>query len=686
MSCPNRSRVVAAPWIVCALLALVALPSLLSADTRAPDTRSADTLVPDRAWPADDQVLRLDVASGDGRGVATAGPLVAGHVLAEVSLDVEAGGGLVLMHDRDGRPDPRHFVAIEVSRDGDGRTVVRGFDARDGRRDVLDPTGQVDRARYRHVLDGRYSLPFERTDLRVRIARDGATGFFRLSYAVRREIRGEAASGWISLAPVPGWGEAGQRFHVGVLAPTQAATTYRDLLVREMPAGDRDDTGRGFALERRDYHWSGFAGDAVVVTFDPSLPRHVAADGRAADTKFVFWSRANFVPAWHLSNQLLFTYEFVETWGGGGPGCYEPMSDRLLRWSRVEVMHDNAVRKVVRWRYVLADPDYRVPDDALGSEVPEAEELWTLYPDGTAVRLITYFPKLDSDFRNWNEVLELIAISGTTSDPPEHLASPAMTLADLGTNVLQFHPEVAFDKDAVNRWDEFIAVAHFAAAPDAFCAFLNTAPLPESLRPYPVRFNLDWHRTDYRFAHWPVETEPYQETHKTHGTFTEQVEHTSLIGAGIWEGTDWTDRFQTDRRGRRYRQWVSLVGLQRPGDLEGIRTRVRAWRDPRPLTVLAGADPAVRFEHASADYLLRPMADRVRLQVGPGDEPGRPLKTLRLVGWAGRSPRVSLGGTPVEPARLRVADEADALLVHLDGPVPAGTELAIDASPVGRAN
>lgn len=633
-------------------------------------------VVADKVWPDDLESITLDVGAGGDRSVAISPRTISGGFIAEVSIDSESGGGLVLMHDDHGRPDARNAVAIEVSRDAQGKTVVRVTDIRGGTANVLDPEGHIDRKRYQHVLDGSYSLPFERTGLRLRIARDGATGFFRLSYAVSKTIRGEAAQGWISLAPVPGWGEGDQVFRVGVLAPTQAKTRYEKLVIRGVPAADRDDRGRGFAVERRDYTWSGFSGDALVVTFDSDL----VAGGRTADTKFVFWSRANFVPVWQLSDQLLFSNQFLETWGGGGDGCYEPMSDRLLRWSRVDVVQDNAVRKVIRWRYVLCDPDYRVPDDEHGKDLPEVEELWTLYPDGTGVRRMTYFPKLDTSFRSWHEVLEMIAVAGTRSVPSDHLASPALTMADLGENRLQFHPGKPFDKEAVNRWNEFVAVVHFKSAPDAFAAVVNTDPVPESLRPYPIRFDLNWHGPDFRMSHWPVETEPYQEAHKSHGKHVAEVGHTSLISAGVWEGTEWKDRFQTDDRGRRFRQWVSLVGLHRPNDLEGIRRRVREWRDARPVRVIEGASAQVVFDHASAHYTIRPTADRVRLSFGSGGDATGSVATLRLTDRGGRTPQVRLGGLTLGADQFRWAREGGDLLVHLQTPVAPDVELWIDTA------
>ena len=108
------------------------------------------------------------------------------------------------------------------------------------------------------------------------------------------------------------------------------------------PTGDPDDRTTGFAITRREYNWSGCFGEALVVSFGEEFAF------RQRDCKLVFWSEANYVPAWHLSNQLLQCYEFAETWGGGSVGCMEPMSDRLRRWASVEVVSTPASRIVAR--------------------------------------------------------------------------------------------------------------------------------------------------------------------------------------------------------------------------------------------------------------------------------------------------------------------------------------------------
>ncbi len=67
------------------------------------------------------------------------------------------------------------------------------------------------------------------------------------------------------------------------------------------------------------------SGDATVISFNRNIARLLHKN-----RQFVFWSEANFVPAWHMNNELLYCYEFAETWSDLSKGCFEPMSDRLL--------------------------------------------------------------------------------------------------------------------------------------------------------------------------------------------------------------------------------------------------------------------------------------------------------------------------------------------------------------------
>jgi len=571
---------------------------------------------------------------------------VSGHFYAEVEFAEDDGSGLALMQEKSGRPDRENFTSMAVRRNREGKVVVYVRDRQDGADDVLDNTGALGRERYEEVLDNQYSAPFTATNKKMRIFRDGPAGFFHFYYAVKAKIHGEWAEGWMELAPSRDWGRPGQRYYVALYAASDAGAPARavfdNVRVVEKPTEDEDDAETGFRAVRREYNWSGFFGEAVVVTFGPEFPYR--EEGR----KFVFWSEANYVPAWHMSNQLLYSYEFVETWGGGQRGCHEPMSDRLLRWSAVDIVEGNEVRKVVRWRYVLCNPDYRVPCDEVGTQLPEVEETWTFYPDGTALRDIVYRAKLDCEWRNTNEVMELIAIAGSLTDPVEHLASPALTVLNLEGEADSYHPPRKLNP-RTNEWDEVIMTAHFRDAPDAFCAFSNGREMLEACSSPRLGFDLSWHATDYRFCHWPVGKEPYREPDgvKTFASWPAQVCHTSLIGAGAWEGETWEDRYRVDGTGRRYREWIMLAGLNEPGDLDGLRAKTATWLYPGEVTVLAPGSRFEKVDYARREFVFTDTAGerRCEFRLDPTARSARVVNpVIRVCSWGNHPVHVTLDG------------------------------------------
>jgi len=522
-----------------------------------------------------------------------------GHFCAEVDFTDDDFCGLALIQKSSGSADTDNFTSIRVSRNAGNKVVVSIRDRQGGTDNVWDNTGMVNlssvmfgQKRYEHLLDGAntYSVPYTGTNKKFRIFRDGPAGFFHFYYAVKANIHGEWADGWMELAPSRDWGTPNHEFYVALYVRSGddsfAQAAFDNLKVMQKPTQDQDDSQTGFTIDRREYNWSGFSGDAIVVSFGDDFDYD-------NDCKFVFWSESNYVPAWHLNNQLLYSYEFLETWDGGYEGCHEPMSDRILRWSSVEVLEDNDVRKLVHWHYVLANPDYKTPHDGIGSQLPEGDEYWTFYPDGTGVRRVRYTPKLDTDFRNWHEITELIAIAGSLSNPQDHHSYPALTVLNLDGIVNNYHTTAynagSWNTDTPN-WDQIIMAAHFHSAPDAFSVFSHDSDIPQTYAYYQLKPDISWHLAGYQFAHWPVGKEPFHsDTFKSHGTWSAQVSSNGLMGIGIQGGTGWSNHYKVDDRGRRYREWASLVGLNTPGDNNTLMDMTRTWLYAGTVTML-GSD------------------------------------------------------------------------------------------------
>jgi hypothetical protein len=157
----------------------------------------------------------------------------------------------------------------------------------------------------------------------------------------------------------------------------------------------------------------------VVVRFDQSPIR------------LVFWQGTNYIPAWVTENNKWYTDEFLETWGEGCPdgGDCEPMSDKQSRYSHVRILESNDARAVVHWRYALSEVEnYKgAHPDEMGW-FDWADEYWTVYPDGVAIRRQVLHT---SDVSKPHEWQESIVIHGAGQRPEDNINLDAITLANM---------------------------------------------------------------------------------------------------------------------------------------------------------------------------------------------------------------------------------------------------------------
>jgi hypothetical protein len=172
----------------------------------------------------------------------------------------------------------------------------------------------------------------------------------------------------------------------------------------------------------------------VVVRFDRSPMR------------LVFWQGNNYIPAWVTENGKWYTDEFLETWGEGcgGAGDCEPMSDKQSRYSHVSVLASSEARAVIHWRYALAEArNYEGANaDERTGWFDWADEYWTVYPDGTAVRKqVLWSGALDKP-HEWQET---IAINGPGQRPEDNIEADALTLENMAGETATYHWEPKTD-------------------------------------------------------------------------------------------------------------------------------------------------------------------------------------------------------------------------------------------------
>ena len=158
----------------------------------------------------------------------------------------------------------------------------------------------------------------------------------------------------------------------------------------------------------------------VVVRFDESPVR------------LVFWQGTNYIPVWVTDNDKWYTNEFLETWESGCPlgGDCEPMSDKQSRYSRVNIVESNDARVIVHWRYALSEVEKYLgawPDPQTGW-TDWADEYWTIYPDGVAIRKQVLHSTEASRLHEWQET---IVLHQPGSTPDDDINLDAITLENM---------------------------------------------------------------------------------------------------------------------------------------------------------------------------------------------------------------------------------------------------------------
>jgi hypothetical protein len=619
---------------------------------------------------------------------------VSGHFYADIGYDEDAFVGLALIRQKDGKPDADNYVMMSMDREG-GALHVAASDRQNGVPDVLGAKHGVPAEQYRVRLDGtQFSVPFNGTAKRFRLMHEALWGSFRYLFKVQGEFKGKLASGWMETRGSPDWSAdpANERFYVALLVKTGpqpgAEASFTDFRVVQKPTEDRDDTNTGFAVSQGEYNWSGFFDDAVVVTFGSEFPY------AGQDRKFVFWGGANDTPHWHMNNQALHFNEFVETWEdlATTPAllCFEPMSDRLRAFSCVKITEDNSVRKVVRWEYSIVDPSYRYPGDPAGAQAAEVVETYTFYRDGTITRKQRYTPKLDNHIRQQgNEVVETIVGAGAKTWYPDLIDHPATAVYNLEGDVYRFLPHSGSGN--ADEWDQFIVSMNFFDGLAPFVAYSTAAGTPDVF-PYPVKLGLSLKHKLMEgrdgAAHWPVQHAPYENPMWSRAYLTGEASSWSFFSAGNWAGSpleeSWDLEFQTtyqvDERGRKYREWVSLVGMAGVGDLDTPKKLVRSWLYPGSVELHGVSAAYIGYNRQEKCFVFRDSGSTGKLSfsINPQTEVVNPA--LEVKDWAGDAlVTVTIDGAVKKPGADFVADmQGSSLLLWFHSTLTAAAYFEIE--------
>ena len=593
-------------------------------------------------WTEDHRQWLLE-SLGSGLQGLLAPEAIQGHFVSELQLDLDAADksprGLILfpaLRNPAGEllPDTASYVSLLRDRDSSGVVRYRARDrqpspdGKDYSEQLLDNTQRLDswekEKRYQTILDGTFGAgynsrndfrnPFTADTGRLRIfhhsssqSDDGDQPFFYLSYyaemkqkAVHDEGRGSTAlpaEGWMSLAPLAAWLQPDQEYFIGVVMDASEGGVKANFSKPEtklFPAAEPERDSDRFELRHEPYYWSGFQGDAWQLSFG----RHFPASHRY---RLVFWTEMNNVPAWHINDQLLFTYSFVELWPqnrSASPGCFEAMSDDMLWNNKVTILADHAARKIIHWRSYLVNPAYQTIAQSYGqpydvTRSPEslahADEIWTVYPDGTAFRHIIYSPDSQGLGANDFEIAELAVIAGAQTRPADHAqAGASLELWNPNSSEsYHFRPSRGLDRSGksfpkgyapYDAWPTTAAVARLkdgdTEAPYIYAAFAQGGVPGLVSEPHELIYDVSWQGYEWEFSHWSVHREPYEYHDKTMAVWKGEVSHSSLMSVQVKSGG----------RSTNPKEFVSLVGIQ--GEAQAISARIQEWTRPPEISAV----------------------------------------------------------------------------------------------------
>jgi len=217
----------------------------------------------------------------------------------------------------------------------------------------------------------------------------------------------------------------------------------------------------------KDIKFSGVEGPAVVV--QPDVP-----------WGFVFWRGAQYVGCIDLGGNVWFTPEWLETNSPEDNHCYEPIMDKQCKYSFAEIIEAGEARAKVRWHYACCNVKYEIFHGNT-----EADEYYTVYPDGIAIRKLVAWPGNQSEFGGnpvfW-QVMEFILINGVGTRPDEVMdCDHAFTfMNEKGEKIViewplppKNHTPLCSLYPEIKDWKMYIGRINLKNRPNPFIAFMK---------------------------------------------------------------------------------------------------------------------------------------------------------------------------------------------------------------------
>jgi hypothetical protein len=429
-----------------------------------------------------------------------------------------------------------------------------------------------------------------------------------------------------------------------------------------------------------------FGAMTASLTYDPSWDRlrrlgpdsDVVVRFENSPMRLVFWQGNNYIPAWVTENGKWYTDEFLETWGRSCPGAgdCEPMSDKQSRYSHVSIVESSPARAIVHWRYALAEArNYEgAYPDPLTDWFDWADEYWTVYPDGIAVRKQVLWSSSIGSPHEWQET---IVINGPGQRPEDDIQPDALTLENMAgeTATYRWEPKAdpssfAYPKGPQNLdkpKDANIQIVHLKSTQNPF----------QIVWPRGVSFDSYIGEKSYSmfewWNHWPV---AQVGSSGRPAIAADRASHTSLSHI-FWDPYAKTANTETK---------LMFCGLT-ADQPSGLLPLAKSWLSPPSVRVTAGDATGSEYDPAERAFVIHRQAtakvSRLTLAVAATDVSPLANPAFVIENWS-RSATITVtqNGRRISDLAAQTGIEhhldGDSLVVYLPFHATQQTQVQID--------
>ena len=424
------------------------------------------------------------------------------------------------------------------------------------------------------------------------------------------DVRGEALSG-------DDIREAFQKTTVKNIQPLQ---------FRRMPSGTDDPQPFGAYYTQLTYApgwdalWQGSDRPDVVVRFDDS------------PVKLVFWRGTGYIPALVSENDIWMSDQSCENWGSGE--CFEVMSDKQCRYSHIRIIENCPARAVIHWRYPLTSITYEIFKQSDTYPGDWADEYWTVYPDGVAVRKQVLW--CDFDKPQFYQFQETIFFNQPGTRPQDNVELEAITLMDMNGKMASYSWEHGLPKSFPEPAFKPIRMVNFKSKYRPF-----SIHHPEQFAT-PFHFgSVKGYSTFPCWNHWPVSQIP---SDGRNAQAFDKPSSTSIAYANA-------DRQQVEHFPDGSIRARMLKGMT-TNSIESLLPLARSWNFPPQLeTQSAGFANSGYDPYERAYHLERLDSSARELVCDIQATPESPIVNLCLVvkNWGDRTAGVEVNGETIPP-------------------------------------